>query len=147
VASPLGFPVAEDGGGGGLSRRTRQRAAGRHSPLYLVSYRNKKTFTYAKRACACVKSVYALGMQKRINLSIDEQVHADGVALAADRGQTFSALVSELLRREVAKAARGRPASRENKKEVPVVVAKAAVPRNAPCPCGSGSKFKRCCGA
>ncbi len=25
-------------------------------------------------------------------------------------------------------------------------VAKATVPRNAPCPCGSGRKFKRCCG-
>lgn len=32
----------------------------------------------------------------------------------------------------------------ERKKEIPVRVEK--VPRNAPCPCGSGKKYKQCCG-
>jgi len=30
--------------------------------------------------------------------------------------------------------------------QVPVTRAAPKVGRNAPCPCGSGSKFKRCCG-
>ncbi len=30
--------------------------------------------------------------------------------------------------------------------QVPITRAEPKVGRNAPCPCGSGSKFKRCCG-
>jgi preprotein translocase subunit SecA len=29
----------------------------------------------------------------------------------------------------------------------PVATGTRSVPRNAPCPCGSGQKFKRCCGS
>jgi uncharacterized protein YecA (UPF0149 family) len=35
------------------------------------------------------------------------------------------------------------PAAQET---APVVAESASIPRGAPCPCGSGAKYKRCCG-
>ena len=36
--------------------------------------------------------------------------------------------------------------SSKAEKNRPTVIKKGGVARNAPCPCGSGKKFKRCCG-
>jgi uncharacterized protein YecA (UPF0149 family) len=41
----------------------------------------------------------------------------------------------------------GELATEDEKKRRPVQVQKAAAGRNDPCPCGSGKKYKKCCGA
>lgn len=105
--------------------------------------------------------ILARDMKKRVNISIGSELHGSAVALAVEREMDFSALVSELLRREVAKGSRGpRYSSGGNKRtriggKVGQVKGASAVakgpdsgnqPRNAPCACGSGRKFKVCCG-
>ncbi|MDO9542425.1 MAG: SEC-C metal-binding domain-containing protein, partial [Kiritimatiellia bacterium] len=35
----------------------------------------------------------------------------------------------------------------EEEKGEPISTPKSQTPRNAPCPCGSGKKYKRCCGS
>jgi hypothetical protein len=39
------------------------------------------------------------------------------------------------------------PATRELRQQAPAAPRPAKVGRNDPCPCGSGKKFKKCCGA
>lgn len=35
----------------------------------------------------------------------------------------------------------------ENEEDEPLSTPKSQTPRNAPCPCGSGKKYKHCCGS
>lgn len=67
----------------------------------------------------------------------------DGLSLSA----WVSALISSALRRSPAPVPP--PASAPVPSSSGSVAARGASPvsRNAPCPCGSGLKFKRCCGA
>ncbi len=81
-----------------------------------------------RAALAVVKSVAANAPARRerdFNDLVEAAVHA------ADRQVALDRALSEPPQSE--------PTS-------PVVSAPAAIPRSAPCPCGSGAKYKRCCG-
>lgn len=72
-----------------------------------------------------------------LRLPVDLRVRAEGRAV--DLGISLNALVAVALDAYMAQTA---PASKPK-----TVVKPADVSRNMRCPCGSGKKFKRCCGA
>jgi len=79
-------------------------------------------------------------MKKPVNLSLDPCLVERARLAASSDGVSLSAWVSRL----IAGATRPLPS-------VPVAAPKTVAPpravsRNAPCPCGSGDKYKRCCG-
>ena len=103
-------------------------------------------------------------MKKRVNITINESVHAKAVQLAKARDVGFSGLVSSLLRqalemgveiplakepaRECGPTPTDKAAEAENSiaslpNDFRKLTSKPA--RNGPCPCGSGKKYKRCC--
>lgn len=87
------------------------------------------------------------GMKKsRFNLTMNPQLHAAAAEAARERGVSLSAWVSFLISAELQKASRLElRAERTSPAKGKETAMRAS--RNAPCPCGSGKKFKRCCGA
>ncbi len=86
---------------------------------------------------------------KRESLELQEADWAALEKLAALTGSLYSGKPS--WRRLVKRIARGEIAVGESGSfsgsPAPLPKVKPSlVPRNAPCPCGSGQKFKRCCG-
>ena len=81
-----------------------------------------------------------------------EQQSAQQPAKRAPKPQPTLTAEQEAERSAVAAVAKAASTGRrvttgERKKPSPAAVATGVVGRNEPCPCGSGQKFKKCCGA
>jgi len=95
----------------------------------------------------CMRILYA--MKRPINLSLDQHIIDKARVAAAADGVSMSAWVSSLVAAKTRQLASSAPVAlpppsqeekpADNTKEPPIG-------RNAPCPCGSGKKFKKCCG-
>jgi uncharacterized protein YchJ len=70
------------------------------------------------------------------------QLSIDRARAAAHR--IFTRSLNEL--RKVQTERRIRVSTKQTQSDAPAVIAVVAVPRSAPCTCGSGLKYKRCCG-
>ena len=81
-------------------------------------------------------------MKKRVNISIGARLHADAVTYAKSVEMDFSELVAHLLRTRLGIKVEHEP--EESDLEAVPLVPSERPPRNAPCPCGSGIKMKRC---
>lgn len=88
-------------------------------------------------------------MKKRVNISIGVELHAQAVAHARRQEMDFSELVSHLLREALRRPTPAVSADASGaaveQKPAPATSGLPKPGRNAPCPCGSGKKFKRCC--
>ena len=97
-------------------------------------------------------------LRKERNADKAEQLLVQGLAVAGVRDEVdmldrLQTLYSELGREKEAREVRGRlkkiepvgVSALDTEPQVPVRVTK--VGRNEPCPCGSGRKYKKCCGA
>ena len=103
---------------------------------------------------------YQFTRTERVDLSRCEQILREGFAIAdvrdrADIADRLAGLCEEQEREEEAKEFRRQSERRAATVEAARTVSAAGtktvtrqkVGRNEPCPCGSGKKFKKCCGA
>jgi hypothetical protein len=94
-------------------------------------------------------------MKVRVHISVGENFHREAVAYAKARETDFSGLIVEAVRAYMLAHPQSLGTS---PKPIPVAVvqcpkppepkvpAKPPTPRNSPCRCGSGRKYKKCCG-
>lgn len=100
-------------------------------------------------------------MEKALTLRLPSEIHDRATAAAESLGLTLSAYIrlalvehSRWKLKDAAAASRALPArnrteltgAQANKSQAPAPVRRPSQSLNSPCACGSGLKFKRCCG-
>ena len=92
----------------------------------------------------CAYYTHTMRMKKPVNLSLDPRLVERARLAASTDGVSLSAWVSRLISGAIRyhdSVTDAAPPAISHPREKPP-----AVSRSAPCPCGSGLKYKRCCG-
>jgi SEC-C motif len=112
----------------------------------LATLRDDALFSYALAMPGETTRGRIRGMLRKIDsLAELDQVETDLVMFALDERLRLNGLTPVFAEEE---ASSQEPAARiEGVEDAPVAAASQKIGRNDPCPCGSGKKFKKCCGA
>jgi hypothetical protein len=113
----------------------------------LETLRDDALFAYALAMPGETTRGRIRGMLRKIDSLADlDQTETDLVMFALDERLRLHGLQPVFAEEEVA-SSQEPVASSVEVQDVPGLVASPKIGRNDPCPCGSGKKFKKCCGA
>jgi hypothetical protein len=112
----------------------------------LATLRDDALFAYALAMPGETTRGRIRGMLRKIDALADlDQTETDLVMFALDERLRLNGLAPVFAEEEVASSQQPVASSAEAE-DAPVVAASQKIGRNDPCPCGSGKKFKKCCG-
>lgn len=118
------------------------RAVGQRDPLMEFKHEAFLMFEKLSRSLNSdiARDLYRFEVVTHEHLDIEE-------LMSRLRTETNRSLVSELEDHNPAQQGMGEESPRSAPETVQPIVAEEKVGRNDPCPCGSGKKYKKCCGA
>ncbi len=112
----------------------------------LATLRDDALFAYALAMPGETTRGRIRGMLRKIDALADlDQTETDLVMFALDERLRLNGLEPVFVEEEVA-SSQEPVASRAEIEDAPAIGAQQKIGRNDPCPCGSGKKFKKCCG-
>jgi hypothetical protein len=112
----------------------------------LATLRDDALFAYALAMPGETTRGRIRGMLRKIDGLADlDQTETDLVMFALDERLRLNGLAPVFAEEEVA-SSQEPVASRAELEDAPVAAGSSKIGRNDPCPCGSGKKFKKCCG-
>jgi len=118
-----------------LSSAIRMRSVGQHDPV--VEYKLEGSAMFEEMNEAIQDD--SVKFMMRATFSQEKKVEAKEVASSIKEGHAAAGKVPQAASRDVSTPAQSAPSQ-------PIKRADKKVGRNDPCPCGSGKKYKNCCG-